>query len=341
MTVKQNSLYFKKGRFGLLWLLNQFQSFKENTVTLVPEFICNSLTDALTKANIRIAYYKVDYKFSPCQKSILELLDNSIKIESILYVNYFGIPAEIDFLKSICQENNIILIEDNSHGFGGESNDIHLGEIGDISFSSPKKLYGNAIGGVATINSLELISKYRNKSELISLDYKMIPLTSNYYYDNTIYRLLRNKFRIYKLSYSDQESPFSFREKQIKNFSITPLEDNFSQFINWDNIFKSRARAWKMAESLCSELNLKPIYDIEINKLCPWAFPARCLSMEHRNKIILHCYENSLAAFSWPCLPDIQIDKSENALRNWKELICIPLNKVSTISMERMLRNSW
>ena len=73
---------------------------------------------------------------------------NYNNVKAIILVHYFGQPQELQLFHELCQENNIILIEDNAHGHGGHINGKPLGTFGDLGFSSPRKLSNLLYGGI-------------------------------------------------------------------------------------------------------------------------------------------------------------------------------------------------
>ena len=68
-------------------------------------------------------------------------------------IHYFGFPNDdvkkfINFRKSFKK----IIIEDYSHGLDGKYNNFLLGNIGNISISSPRKILPINSGGILQIN---------------------------------------------------------------------------------------------------------------------------------------------------------------------------------------------
>ncbi len=340
MDIISNSFYFKKARFGLIWYLKKFAKLDDSSVILLPELICNSLTEILEMSGFHLSYYKLDSKLNPLIDSINTKLSSMPNIKVIVYVNYFGIPPEIDSLKKKCEERNILLVEDNSHGFGGSSRGVKLGAVGDISISSPRKLYSQAIGGILSLNIVSAqanINKgFIGSAHSFNIDYQKIPVTNKLLHKYRIINSLKNKIRLIQLSFSDQNSPYSFREKKTKLIEFEPAKSLPENYLDWSTIIESRLEGWDIANKFIKSIGLEPLFIKDMQGLCPWAFPAICKDKNQRNKIIQYCYANSLSAFSWPCLPDTQISESAPAFQLWEKLICIPLNKVSIYSMQKI-----
>ena len=57
-------------------------------------------------------------------------------IRAIIAVDLFGLPANYPRLEVLCQEHNIVLIEDAAQGFGGKIKERRAGSFGDIATTS-------------------------------------------------------------------------------------------------------------------------------------------------------------------------------------------------------------
>ena len=95
----------------------------------------------------------------------IKLLQKKItkKTKAIMPVHLSGIPSNLDGLKKICKKNNLHLIEDAAHAFGGKYKNKFIGTIGDVGLFSlhPRKSFhilGD--GGLVTTKILHCIKKY-------------------------------------------------------------------------------------------------------------------------------------------------------------------------------------
>ncbi|MFJ8219159.1 UDP-4-amino-4,6-dideoxy-N-acetyl-beta-L-altrosamine transaminase [Bacillus cereus] len=91
------------------------------------------------------------YNISP--KSIEEKITN--KTKAIIPVHFTGQPAELDEIKKIAKENNLIIIEDAAHALGATYKNKKVGSIGDMTMFSfhPVKHITTGEGGVITTNN--------------------------------------------------------------------------------------------------------------------------------------------------------------------------------------------
>jgi len=85
------------------------------------------------------------------------------KSKAIICVDYAGHPCELDELKQIAKEHNLILIEDASHSLGAEYKNQKVGSIADITIFSfhPVKPITTGEGGMIVTNNEILANKMR------------------------------------------------------------------------------------------------------------------------------------------------------------------------------------
>lgn len=97
------------------------------------------------------------YNIDP--KSIREKITD--KTKAIVAVDYTGQAVELDEIKEICKEHNLILIEDAAHSLGTKYKGKPIGSIADMSTFSfhPVKTITGGEGGAITTNSEELFKR--------------------------------------------------------------------------------------------------------------------------------------------------------------------------------------
>ena len=93
-------------------------------------------------------------KVSPCTKAIV-------------VVDYAGHPADLDSLRALAQENNLLLIEDACHALGAEYRGKRVGGIADLTVFSfhPVKHLTTGEGGMVTTHDpklAETLRRFRN-----------------------------------------------------------------------------------------------------------------------------------------------------------------------------------
>lgn len=101
------------------------------------------------------------------------------KTKAIVAVDFTGQAAELDEIRQICKENNLILIEDAAHSIGTKYNGQPIGSIADLTTFSfhPVKTVTGGEGGAITTNDDALYRKLmlyrthgitRNQEEMVN-----------------------------------------------------------------------------------------------------------------------------------------------------------------------------
>tara|TARA_B100001057_G_scaffold494014_1_gene589690 strand:- start:9381 stop:10481 length:1101 start_codon:yes stop_codon:yes gene_type:complete len=98
---------------------------------------------------------------------------------AIMPVHLSGIPANMDKIRKICLEKNLLLIEDAAHAFGTKYKDKYLGTMGDVGIFSlhPRKnFHVLGDGGLIVTNNSKLYKKIKliRNHGLINRDNSMI-----------------------------------------------------------------------------------------------------------------------------------------------------------------------
>ena len=97
------------------------------------------------------------YNISPA--SIREHITPATK--AVVAVDFTGQAVELDEIRNICKENNLILIEDAAHSIGTKYNGSAVGSIADMTTFSfhPVKTVTSGEGGAVTTNDEKLYRK--------------------------------------------------------------------------------------------------------------------------------------------------------------------------------------
>jgi len=107
------------------------------------------------------------------------------KTKAILFVDLFGHMADIESLKKIAQEHNLMLIEDACQSHGAKFHDITAGSAADASCFSlyATKNMVSGEGGIMTTNNAEvdaLARRFRHHGQDPKVMYKYFGLGYNY-----------------------------------------------------------------------------------------------------------------------------------------------------------------
>ena len=295
---------------------------RPDQVILIPDYCCDVILHPLNQLGLKVLYYEVSDELTP-KWNQLEKIDTT-NVLGILMVHFFGQPQDIKKFQDYCLDKGVYLIEDNAHGFGGRYEGKYLGTFGDIGISSPRKILKTNYGGVLYLpnqpkfiqpdHSLEKVSFYRViVSFLKYIAYRIRPL---YRY----FILKRHK----SINLSD---PYEFREIEQGNTKLSIFEKYIIKNSKFKDIAKKRRKLWFEWKEYLSNQGLKPVFTKINEQSCPWVIAFYSNDIVQRNIWIKWGLTNGLSLFSWPCLPDYQIQKQGLALKKWERIICVALDE--------------
>ena len=153
---------FNNGRSAFLAILKSLNLKKESEV-LLQAFTCNAAVNPILWTELKPV-------FVDCNKKTLNIDINDLKKKItpksrvVIVQHTFGLPAEIEEVLKICQENNLILIEDCAHSLGAtyQGKGVGLptealakvGTFGRAAFFSfgRDKIISSVHGGMAVTN---------------------------------------------------------------------------------------------------------------------------------------------------------------------------------------------
>ena len=102
---------------------------------IMPSVNFTSAAIAAVKLGATPVFVDIDLEtLNISQKEVLNSV--SEKTKAICFLNYAGYGVDLDLIKSNINRQDIYLIEDNAHGFGGKYRKSNLGNLGDISVQS-------------------------------------------------------------------------------------------------------------------------------------------------------------------------------------------------------------
>ena len=294
---------------------------------LVPNYICDAALQPFHELGLGTVYYSVNPDLTPDWKSVNENL--SPEIFAILMVHYFGIPQDIEQFQGFAKENNLLLIEDNSHGHGSLYAGKIVGTFGDIGISSPRKSFPILNGGV-----LFLKSKNISLNDHFPLEYFNIP--------QLIIRDITGRIL---------DSFTSVKEFFLKKFDNgiewnTAVEDwsidrvSFNTLMKYDlkTVRELRTNIYLVWEKWAKSNNLTPVFSLKDNTSSPLSMPIIFNNKIDRDKWQSILKKNHIAGYLWPDLPkELQvIDNSGKDL--FDRILCTPIHlAMNTQELEKFL----
>jgi dTDP-4-amino-4,6-dideoxygalactose transaminase len=167
----QYAISFNSGRSAFLAILNSL-GLEEDDEVLLQTFTCNAAANPIIWAGLKPVYLDCDEKtFNIDIEDLKRTLRQaqSKKPKALMVQHTFGLPANMDEILEICQQNNLILIEDCAHSLGAEYKGRKVGTFGRAAFFSfsRDKVISSVYGGMAVTNDIELARKIKDFQEKI------------------------------------------------------------------------------------------------------------------------------------------------------------------------------
>lgn len=138
------------------------------------------------------------------------IAEGKYKPKAVVAVDLFGLPADYDAIKPICEKYELLLLEDGAQGFGGSINEKMACSFGDISTTSffpakPLGCYGDG-GAIFTdndewadlIRSICVHGKDTSNPNDLNAKYNNIRLGKNSRLDTIQAAILLPKFKAFK-----------------------------------------------------------------------------------------------------------------------------------------------
>lgn len=309
-------------KFGLIAI-----GLKTGDAVLVPEYICDILLHPLEVLGLQPVFYAVDDLLSPDWSS----LDDAARApaaRAVVMLHYFGQPANVPRFQKFCWEHNLLLVEDNAHGYGGRLGNRPLGSFGDIAVSSPRKLLRTPTGGtlfISSASSAELPSRRVRPVELLR------SLASRSSRLRGALRWMRDRNR-------DWSDPRVDAEPMLPDQQIDRYSARLISRTAWGELAHRRRANWKAWELFTARAGLQPVFDAVHEESNPWALPVVARDQRERDAWLEWGANTGMTVYPWPCLPEAIVRRNDAALARWQRLVCFGVEQAPPTGVTMPLR---
>lgn len=161
----KHAFAFNSGRSALMAILASL-GLKPADEVLVQAYTCNAAVNPIRWAGLNLNYVDCDENDFNIDVEDLRRKVSS-KTKAIMVQHTFGLPANMDKVLEIVQQNSLILIEDCAHALGAEYRGKKVGSFGKAAFFSlgRDKVISSVYGGIAVTNddsSAEGMKKFQD-----------------------------------------------------------------------------------------------------------------------------------------------------------------------------------
>lgn len=227
------------------------------------------------------------------------------QIKALVVMHTFGLSAYIDEILDICNENNIILIEDSAEALGSFYNNQALGTFGEcgiLSFNGNKIITGGC-GGVLITNNEKIAKFARHLSTTAKI---------NHPYE-----------------YEHDFIGYNYRLCNVNAAILLAQFENLELFLQ-----KKRELAFKYKDFFENNQNFKFIEEIENSKSNFWLNALICKNEKIRNEFLNTCFKNKIYTRAiWKSLANLNMYKKcqNDGLKNTKKLEKLIINLPSSV----------
>ena len=149
---------FNSGRSSLMAILNALELPKGSGV-LLQALTCNAAVNPIRWAGCEPVFVDCDQNYNLSVQDLKKKISPFCR--AVMVQHTFGLPADIEEIKKICDENSLILIEDCAHSLGATYGGKPVGTFGKAAFFSLSrdKVISCVYGGIAVTDDDDLAQK--------------------------------------------------------------------------------------------------------------------------------------------------------------------------------------
>jgi perosamine synthetase len=336
--------------FYLFWARNalyhglQILGLGAGDNVLVPAFHCASLVEPLIQRGVSVRFYRIDRACNPDLADIRAKIDG--RTRAVLAVHYFGFPGPMRDLRDLCTRHRLFLIEDCAHLLAGRGEGGVLGEFGDISVFSWRKLLPVYDGGQLVVNNPAL-------RPVLTLD-RPSPLFRLRVWKNVVDRLIEDApgGGLHRLSglarwlSGAARRLFTRRGRPVaalalNNYSLhfdpssanVPMSGPSSRIlrtVDVEAVTTLRQEHFRMLLAAVAEIpDVMPLHPELPDGTCPWVFP---LVARGRSAFHLRLRARGIPATTWGDVihEDLVLDDFPDARFLYENLIFLPVHQSLT-----------
>lgn len=315
---------FDLGRSALLFGLSLLRPRLEKRTVLVPDLICHEALVPFHQLEIETKTYPIGPDLEP-DLDELERLIRTYDAVGLMNVHHFGFPsAAFEACLAIAQKNNIILIEDNAHGFGARWQGKLLGQFGDVAIHSPRKSYPLEEGGLLAINgslSSEQLTCWRKRYNDLPQSHRPPPVLTEQW---------RSRIKSFAI-----QSPLgrqAMMKRRMRNFfqeqtadkKLQPLRMSQNTNDTLVDLYSEEHLDLRQEQNLIWQRWARgaglflPQATLKNEGSAPLCTPVLAHSQSARDQLLRTLFFHGIDAFPWPSGPQT------NAIQ--ARLLCLPVN---------------
>jgi hypothetical protein len=117
---------------------------------LVPTYHCRSMIGPVAALGADPTFYPIDERGCPRLDAIESALARASRPRAVLAAHFFGIPIDLRPLRQLCDQHEVVLVEDCAQTFFGAVDGRPVGSSGHYAIASLAKFFPTLQGGLFT-----------------------------------------------------------------------------------------------------------------------------------------------------------------------------------------------
>ncbi len=276
---------------------------------LVPAFHCPTVVEPILRAGKRPHFYAITPQLDIDIADLRSRLNDDIA--AVIVINYFGFPAPLDEVRALCGRAGAVLVEDCAHSFLAANPVRPCGERGDAAIFSFKKLVPTIVGGGVRINNLKWPVPAPDCAAPVADTVRNIRRAAGEAVDNSasapvrMLRALRTGLRGRRHAPPAPEgvvtnAATTFDYPYIERLARSRMPGYARRILAGtslaDVVGRRRANYAALAEVLRDTDNLRSLYRVLPEEVCPWAYP---VLLENRPVLDQQLHEAGVPLFTF------------------------------------------
>ena len=255
---------------------------------ILPSYTFSSTASAFARAGFKLVFAEIDP--TNMMLDINSVSDKiSDKTAAIVVVHYGGWAADLASFRNLCDQNNLILVEDAAQAFGCVQKNKHIGSFGDLScfsFHETKNIHCG-LGGCLVVNNKDYISRAvhiwergTNRQEVLkglADKYSWVEIGGSFYPTEMQAAFLLAQLESLAVNLSQRREVFQgyydyFESNEITGFYypklLTDFETNFHAFwVMFDSISECDfVREALQMEGIAAYIGYVPLHSSKVGR---------------------------------------------------------------------------
>lgn len=331
----KDAILFGLGR-GAIWQAIKLLQLKRTDKVLVPSYHCSVDIEPILESGVRFEYYKVHENFNIDINDILSRIDIDSKV--IFIIHYYGFSQPVEYLRNLCKEKEIFLIEDCAHALFSTYRGVPLGTYGDVSVFSQRKTLPIPDGGALLVNNPGLSQTVftRGPNKIVALKaavgiiVNQLENTKNNNLVSILLKILKqvSKYVFFKKTSNEYSDSLAF-DISMASIGISNISKKIMRSINTKEVINKRRENYiYILEHIRSMDKVKILFDSLPEGVCPLFFPVQVVGRERRQVQDL-MLKNGIKTYVFGeelhhTLPKHEYPVAEKLSR---EVLCLPIHQ--------------